>query len=192
MHRPTYTLVVYGDEKIKNIAKETRDLVDLENPKLRVQEDSITPTFNCTTIAMDGLKQSGFKGIHDFWKKKLTDVQLLAYLNPLYHLFDHDGGPLKLGVLSYAMATDPERYIPRNAFQAYVVALSHSRFRKKHGIKRIDIVQINQYPSSRPVGGYPYLGVKKGIEAVKFIADGRAYDEEIAAWLNSLGEVQLN
>ncbi|WP_372655035.1 hypothetical protein [Halobacteriovorax sp.] len=170
-YRPTFTLFVYGVSKDK--LKYIRDYLEVENHKARTLKGlEITPGYNCTTTSNDALAKVGIKGAHKNFFNSLLDIQNLALVNPLGIGARHAGteGTLNtIRTVSYALREDPEHYIPRPAFNAYVKQFSSKRKNRKLGVKRVDYLFMPQTPSARPVGGMSYdQPIKEGKKIVDY------------------------
>ena len=170
-YRPTYTLFVYGVDK--NKLQFIRDYLEVENHKARtVKGLEITPGYNCTTTSNDALAEVGIRGDHRNFFRSIFDVQNISYINPLRYGSRNAGteGTLNtLRTISYALSEDPEHYVPRAAFNAYVKNFSSVKRNKKLGVKRVDYLFMPQTPSARQIGGMSYdQPIKEGKKVIDY------------------------
>jgi hypothetical protein len=142
-YRPTYTLIAYGVSPSK--LKAFRDALEPSHITFRASNVALTPQFNCTTETVKALKQVGIKGKYSQLDNSLKGV-VTAPLG-----LDFLG--VTPNIINFALSNDPARYHPRPAYNSFLKAMLDPKFRRRHGIKRVDFVFYPQIPSKRPVGG---------------------------------------
>jgi len=147
-YRPTYTIIVYGISKEK--LQTFRNSLESQLITFRTTELPLGPKFNCTTEAVKSLKGIGIKGKHKTKRSQIFDPQNLLFPLKVLEFFGE-----KPKILSFALRKDKENFLPRPAFYSLLKRLQGKKFRKKHGVKRIDYVFYSQIKSNRPVGGAP-------------------------------------
>lgn len=142
-YRPTFTLVAYGVDM--NVMKKFRDALEESHNEFRSKNVALTAMFNCTTETVKALKAVGIEGLYT----QIDNTAKGVITAPLS--IDALGDNANL--ISFSMRNDPSRYQPRAAYNSFVRAFLSDKFRKKHGIKRVDFIFTPQTPSKRPVGG---------------------------------------
>lgn len=180
VYRPTYTIIIYGigAEKLKQF----RDALEASHIEFRTKKLDITAEFNCTTETVKALADAGIKGKYvqagNFFAGIVSSPLTLFGETP--------------DTIHYALSNDPARYQPRPAFNSFVKAALSKKFRKKHGVKRVDYVFYPQIPSKRPVGGtalksiWPVSKYKELYDKYEANADSKLSTEDLRLKLDEI------
>lgn len=147
-YRPTYTIVVYGEERERLL--KMRASMDEEFANLRRGEDNFSIGHNCTTVSVHGLESIGVVGRQQRFPRKIFDPKNVLKLNPLYYTGDLQ----KIsGQLSFSLGKNQAYYVPRPAFDSLLKNLKWLLRKERLNGQRVDYIFQAQTPSARAQGG---------------------------------------
>ncbi|WP_150466818.1 hypothetical protein [Francisella sp. SYW-9] len=173
-YRPTYTLIIYGVDKLK--IKKMKNVIDKDLNYMRISGDTGGLSYDCVNTALHALYRAQF----------IENPSSLSFLGlqTFYH------APKEYDVDNYSYFSNSWYYI-LNSRKVFMPRISFENILEniqKFKPKRVDFVFYGQIPSSRPLGGAPIAGVynylKISAKSDKVSAQNTVYD--IAKYLDSL------